>query len=112
MAFCKHALTASAIEADFIHGITVSQELQDEAQQLLTAKSIPWVRLKDISSELKSTDANEHWLHQICEGTQLVLNAPRKREESRELQERLAKLQEQVDQAAYNRMVSDVTKKV
>ena len=88
------------------------QELQSEAHQLLTRPDVPWLRLKCLSAELKKATSEELWLHTACKGTQIVLQAPRKREKSKELQARLAKLQQNVDQASYNRMVSEVTKKV
>lgn len=90
------------------------QELQNEAQQLLGRQHIPWLSLQSITLELRRVSAHskEQWLHVLCQGSQLVLSTPPKREKSKELQERLTKLQEQVDQASYNRMVSDVTKGV
>lgn len=88
------------------------QETQRKAEQLLSRQDVPWPALQQISSELKRLDGGDHWLHHTCQGTRLVLHAPRKREKSKELQARLAKLQEQVDQASYNQMVADVTQKV
>lgn len=89
----------------------LSQELQSEAQQLLTRPDVPWLWLKCLSAELSKATSEELWLHTACKGSQLVLQAPRRRDKSKELQARLLKLQENVDQASYNRMVSEVTKK-
>ncbi len=72
------------------------------------------MQLRSITLELRKVVGNSDklFLHVACQGSQLVLHTPPKREKSKELQDRLNKLQEQVDQASYNRMVSDVTKQV
>jgi hypothetical protein len=90
------------------------KDLQTEATQLLAKPEVPWSRLRAITLEFRrSTGSTEGLLlHKICHGSKLMLKPPHKREKSKELQDRLIKLQEQVDQASYNKMVSDVTKQV
>lgn len=90
------------------------QDLQAEARQLSTAQEISWQRLCDITKQLRkaSPDTATLCLHEVCTGTQLVLHAPQKRAKSKELQERLSRLQEKVDQASYNKMVAEVTQQV
>lgn len=90
----------------------LAQDLQDEATQLLAKPEVPWSRLRAITLEFRlSTGSTDGLLlHEVCYGSKLVLKPPQKREKSKELQDRLIKLQEQVDQASYDKMVSDVTK--
>lgn len=90
------------------------QESQGKAQQLLVSQEVPWQSLRDITQQLRKTSpqADNLWLHEVCQGSQLVLCAPPKREKSKELQARLSRLQQQVDQASYNKMVAEVTQQV
>ena len=90
----------------------ILQELQARARQLLVGQEVPWASLRDIGRQLQNVEPNIHWLHEACKGSQLVLSAPSKREKSKELQERLSRLQQQVDQALYNKMVAEVTQQV
>lgn len=46
----------------------------------------------------------------ICAGSKLILPSPAHRQRSEQLQQRLAKLQENVDAQRYAAMVADVTK--
>lgn len=90
----------------------LAQDLQTEATQLLTKPEVPWSRLRAITLEYRHSTGSIDGLllHEVCHGSKLTLKPPQKRQKSKELQERLIKLQEQVDQASYNKMVSDVTK--
>ena len=90
------------------------QELQAQAQQLLIGQEIPWRGLRDISQQLQAVrlNADGPWLHEACNGSQVILSAPPKREKSKELLERLSRLQQQVDQHSYNKMVAEVTQQV
>ncbi|KAL3159698.1 hypothetical protein ABBQ38_010104 [Trebouxia sp. C0009 RCD-2024] len=90
---------------------SLSRESQGKAQQLLVSQEVPWQSLRDITQQLRKTSpqADNLWLHEVCQGSQLVLCAPPKREKSKELQARLSRLQQQVDQASYNKMVAEVT---
>lgn len=90
------------------------QELQAQAQQLLSVQEVPWRSLRDISQQLYAVQPKEDSLslHEACRGSQLVLSAPAKREKSKELLERLSRLQQQVDQQSYNKMVAEVTQQV
>lgn len=90
------------------------QELQAQAQQLLSGQEVPWRSLRDISQQLHTVQPKEDSLslHEACRGSQLVLPAPPKREKSKELLERLSRLQQQVDQNSYNKMVAEVTQQV
>ncbi|DBB09773.1 TPA: hypothetical protein ACH3X3_001405 [Trebouxia sp. C0006] len=92
----------------------LAQDLQTEATQFLAKPEVPWSRLRAITLELRQCtgSTNDLLLHEVCHGSKLVLQSPQKREKSKELQDRLIKLQQQVDQASYNKMVSDVTKQV
>lgn len=87
-------------------------ELQAAAQELLAGQDVSWSQLRTIASELRQSagSTNGLLLRSVCHGSQLMLKSPPRREKSKELQDRLLKLQKQVDQASYNRMVSDVTK--
>lgn len=68
--------------------------------------------MKKIGGELQSVSAEKDgpWLHQACQGISLILPTPPPRIKSKELQDRLAILQKNVEQASYNKMVSEVTK--
>ena len=90
------------------------QEVQTRAQQLLDGHEVPWRGLHDINQQLQAVQpkANGPWLHEACKGSQLTLAAPPKREKSKELLERLSRLQQQVDQNSYNKMVAEVTQQV
>ena len=90
------------------------QELQAQAQQLFMSQDIPWRSLRDISQQLQilQPKADSPWMHEACKGSKLILSAPPKREKSKELLERLSRLQQQVDQNSYNKMVAEVTQQV
>ena len=90
------------------------QELQAQAQQLLIGQEIPWRSLRDIVQQLQTVQpkADSPWIHEACKGSRLILSAPPKREKSKELLERLSRLQQQVDQNSYNKMVAEVTQQV
>ncbi|KAA6425417.1 MAG: hypothetical protein FRX49_04910, partial [Trebouxia sp. A1-2] len=88
------------------------KDLRAEATQLLAKPEVPWSRLRAITLDFRQSAGSTDGLllHEVCHGSKLVMKPPQRREKSKELQDRLTKLQEQVDQASYNKMVSDVTK--
>ena len=104
----------STVLANTTAGRACMQELRAQAQQLLIGQEIPWRGLRDISQQLQAVrpNADSPWLHEACKGSQLILSAPPKREKSKELLERLSRLQQQVDQHSYNSMVAEVTQQV
>ena len=57
----------------------------------------------------KAKPQQDWLLHQICHGSSLALAPPPQRHKSPELQARLKKLQEELDNKRYNEMVSDIT---
>lgn len=52
------------------------------------------------------------YLHQACQGGELLVASPSEREKSPELKARLAKLQKQLEAQQYAAMVKDITQKV
>ena len=84
---------------------------KQQAQDLLKQKQVPWQQLQKIGKELQVTAGagDSLWLHQACQDAKILLPKPPARVKSKELQDRLALLQKNVEQASYNRMVSDVT---
>eukprot|EP00850_Spirogloea_muscicola_P006247 SM000029S10542 [mRNA] locus=s29:767396:768903:+ [translate_table: standard] len=61
--------------------------------------------------QLEGGSAGTAWLHRATAGSDILLNSPRIREKSPELQARLAELQDAADRRAYDELVHDVSRR-
>jgi len=87
---------------------SIAPALQNAAVQHLDAPVVPYPIVRDLWVQL--TPAYGVPFHQVLAGSSFVLEAPKPREKSKELKERLAKLQEVAEQKAYKELVKDITK--
>mmetsp|Transcript_5349 Transcript_5349/g.11701 ORF Transcript_5349/g.11701 Transcript_5349/m.11701 type:complete len:259 (-) Transcript_5349:407-1183(-) len=86
------------------------QSIRSLAAECCAAQRVKWSTLKTITNEHnKAVPGSSVSLHDLCQGSSLSLNSPAPRQRSPELQARLAKLQEQVDNMRYDAMVADIT---
>ncbi|KAK9811229.1 hypothetical protein WJX72_000326 [[Myrmecia] bisecta] len=90
-----------------------NQDLQDALRLALHDQTVQWGVLKQACAAIRQHQPDGKqagpWLHRACQGAALDLQAPVRREKSPELVQRLAKLQRDLDQQRYDRMVLDVT---
>jgi len=86
----------------------LSSPLRDAAAHYLEAPVIPYPVIRDIWVQL--TPGYGVPFHQVLAGSSFVLESPKPREKSKELKERLAKLQENAEKQAYSKLVKDVVK--
>eukprot|EP00878_Enallax_costatus_P010619 GHUV01011094.1.p1 GENE.GHUV01011094.1~~GHUV01011094.1.p1 ORF type:complete len:223 (+),score=70.68 GHUV01011094.1:275-943(+) len=86
------------------------QEVQDLCQQHIKSDQVPW-RVVQLAygHRKKHQVAAQESAASICKGSQLVFTSPPARQRSKQLEERIAKLQHMVDQQEYAAMVADVT---
>uniref|UniRef100_A0A7I4BDD9 ATPase, vacuolar ER assembly factor, Vma12 n=1 Tax=Physcomitrium patens TaxID=3218 RepID=A0A7I4BDD9_PHYPA len=86
----------------------ISVDLRDAALLYLDAPSVPYPIIRDTWAQL--TPGYGVPFHQVLAGSSFVLESPKPREKSKELVDRLAKLQDLADKNAYKELVKDVTK--
>ncbi|KAG0608336.1 hypothetical protein M758_8G097800 [Ceratodon purpureus] len=85
----------------------LSSELRDAALQYVEADVVPYPVIRDVWVQL--TPGYGVPFHQVLAGSSFVLESPKPREKSKELKDRLARLQELADKKAYSELVKDVT---
>ncbi|CAK9875838.1 unnamed protein product [Sphagnum jensenii] len=85
----------------------VTPVLHHAAVKFLNADVVPYPIVRDLWLHLSSGYGVP--FHQVLKGSSFVLQSPKPRERSKELQERLMKLQEIADQKAYKELVKDIT---
>eukprot|EP00798_Chlamydomonas_sp_ICE-L_P028852 gene28852-32039_t len=85
-------------------------ELREASSRACESGVVSWKALKEIVSLLnKESPPTNIQLHQLCAKSSLKLTSPTPREKSPALLARLAKLQDDLDKASYDRMVADIT---
>lgn len=84
-------------------------DLYDTCEACRTSKTVAWATLKQLHG--CSNIADRPLLHQLCQGSAVLLHPPKPRVRSKALQERLSKLQSDLDDKKYAEMVSDITAK-
>jgi hypothetical protein len=85
----------------------VAPVLHHAVVKFLNADVVPYPIVRDLWLHLSPGYGVP--FHQVLKGSSFVLQSPKPRERSKELQERLIKLQEIADQKAYKELVKDIT---
>jgi len=89
----------------------VPQTVSEKAKQYSSQKTIPFRAAQEICVAVRAAHGGEGpWLYELAKGTPLQLPTPPERVKSKELQERLARLQKEQEKREYARMVADITK--
>lgn len=95
-----------------IHTALLSEQIDSSVKHQLHEYSekecIPYQLVKIVCLKLQEEKEEGPWIHEVCRGSELVLTPPAARKRSPELIARLEKLQHQVDEAAYQKMVQNV----
>eukprot|EP00252_Welwitschia_mirabilis_P025234 TRINITY_DN7797_c0_g2_i1.p1 TRINITY_DN7797_c0_g2~~TRINITY_DN7797_c0_g2_i1.p1 ORF type:complete len:213 (-),score=31.84 TRINITY_DN7797_c0_g2_i1:376-1014(-) len=76
------------------------------AKNYISSQEIPYTLIRDIWIQMDPSRRPR--LSSLLSGIDFVYDRPKPREKSKELKERLQKLQEVADQKAYNALVSDI----
>ncbi|KXZ47022.1 hypothetical protein GPECTOR_38g259 [Gonium pectorale] len=86
------------------------QAIKASARELRAAERIPWDDLKSITEAYKKANPGRPvYLSQLCGPSDIVLQAPPAKGKSPELQARLNRLQEELENRRYSEMVADIT---
>uniref|UniRef100_A0A0D6R5B2 ATPase, vacuolar ER assembly factor, Vma12 n=1 Tax=Araucaria cunninghamii TaxID=56994 RepID=A0A0D6R5B2_ARACU len=88
---------------------TGSSEILLSAKRYLSSDEVPYTVIRDIWFQMEPSQRPQ--FSSLLGGVTFVLESPKPREKSKELKERLQRLQEMADRKAYDALVRDVTLK-
>ncbi|KAK9274456.1 hypothetical protein L1049_021703 [Liquidambar formosana] len=91
------------------HDPHLSQELQQTASNLSSQTTLPYKSIRTLWSASQCSTRPD--LMRLFSGSEFVLNSPKPREKSEELQARLRKLADLAERNAYEELVKDITPK-
>lgn len=107
----KNTEKISSLLRNALSSSSVDDALKKRIQDCIEDEGVPFVLLQELCPLLRDGGEEEGpWIHEVCRGSKLVLSPPPKRTRSPELLARLEKLQHQVDEANYQKMVKTVSK--
>eukprot|EP00210_Caulerpa_lentillifera_P009024 g8613.t1 len=88
---------------------SVNSDLKRRIQDAIDCEGIPFDLLQSLCPLIRDGGEAGPWIHEVCQGSKLILNPPPERKRSPELLNRLKQLQHQVDEVAYQKMVQSVS---
>ncbi|GLJ16582.1 hypothetical protein SUGI_0283960 [Cryptomeria japonica] len=86
-----------------------SSEILLSAEKYIFSDEVPYIVLRDIWFQMEPSQRPR--LSTLLAGITFVLSSPKPREKSKELKDRLQRLQEMADRKAYDALVKDITLK-